>query len=133
MTLKRWQDPCYCASFDGFTCMIWKELFKIKCKNDDEEHSFGLSLLCCPCSFISLSCFLPFVVCKEYQVYHTKKETQDVLIVEQPTRYNSITNEEPINTSINEDNESLNESLYYEKSNPIPILCKKPKTRLTII
>ena len=140
MTLKWWQDPCNCASFDGFTCNRWKDLFKVKCKHDDEEPNFGLSFLCCPCSFISLSCFLPCIACKEYQVYHTIKDTQDILIVKQPTSYHSITNDEVINrttnTSINtpeQPDDSMNESLYYEKSSPIPIVIKKTGTRLTII
>jgi hypothetical protein len=147
MTLKWWQDPCLCASMDGFRCKTWKDLFKLKCKQDDEEPSFGLSLLCCPCSCISLWCFLPCIACKEYQVYHTIKDSQDVLIVKQPTSYHSIANDEiinrPINTtkkapeqsydSMNESYDSMNESLYYEKSNPIPIIVRKTRPRLTII
>lgn len=136
MTLKWWKDPCNCALIDGFTCNMWKNLFKVKCKQDDEETSFALSLVCCPCSFVSLLWFLPCIACKEYQVYHTIKDTQDVLIVEQPIGYHSITKEEVKNTSINapeEPNDHMNESLYYEKSKPIPIIIKKTGPRLTLI
>jgi len=139
MTLKCWQDPCNCASINGFRCKTWKDLFKLKCKHDDEEHSFGLSFLCCPCSFISLSCFLPCIACKEYQVYHTKKDTQDVLIVKQPTSYHSMTNDELMNKQTNisinapeQTDNSISEPLYYKKSKPIPILGKRPKTKLTL-
>ena len=124
MVLKCWQDPCNCASINGFRCKTWKDLFKLKCKHDDKEHSFGLSLFCCPCSCISLSCFLPCIACKEYQVYHTIKDSQDVLVVKQP-RGSINTPEQP--------DDSMNESLYYEKSSPIPIVIKKNTPRLTII
>lgn len=139
MVLKWWQDPCNCISNDGYTFKSWRELFKLKWNYDDEEPNFCLSFLCCPCSCIGLSLFLPCVACKEYQIYQT---TKDILIIEQPVGYHSITQDSSTKyeeqTSAFQENDTRDESMYeslyyYKKSKPIPIFGKRPKTKLTLI
>jgi len=117
MELKWWQDPCFCGSVKGYTFSIWKDLFKISCNQEKEEPSYVMSFLCCPCSCIGLSVFLPCVACKEYQIYHTIRNTNDILIVEQPTSYN---------TSINQSIENINEPVYSKQTQPIPIKQTQP-------